>query len=173
MTARNRLDLPEPDGPTRLTTSPWSTSMLAPSRTGSLPYEIVKSRTRNSASDDRGVVQPGHARAGFDEAAGDQALLDALGRVQVDAHRFGIERIAVTRDDLAELLELEPGGHLLGESRDHLIACHLAQPFERICQRLGQSNHFRPALFDLLGAHRNAHEFEGTAEIVLGVFEVH
>jgi hypothetical protein len=89
------------------------------------------------------------------------------------AIRLCSKRVAVTRDDLAELLEIEPGGHLLGESRDHLIACHLAQRLERIRQRLGQRNHFRPALFDLLGAYRDAHEFERTAEIVPGVFKVH
>src|SRR4051795_8803040 len=118
MMARSMLDLPEPEGPTRLTNWPVPTSMVAPSRIGSPPYEMVRSRTRNSASDDRGVVQPGHARAGLDEAGGDQALLHALGRFEVDVHRFGIERVAVTRDDLAELLEIEAGGHLLGESRD-------------------------------------------------------
>jgi hypothetical protein len=37
ITARKRLDLPDPEGPTRLTTRPSSTARLAPSRTGSLP----------------------------------------------------------------------------------------------------------------------------------------
>jgi hypothetical protein len=35
--ARKRLDLPEPEGPTRLTNLPLSTARLAPSRTGSPP----------------------------------------------------------------------------------------------------------------------------------------
>ena len=37
ITARSRLDLPEPEGPTRLTNWPSPTSRLAPSRTGSPP----------------------------------------------------------------------------------------------------------------------------------------
>src|SRR6516164_4807963 len=86
---------------------------------------------QDSTPDDRSVVQPGHARTRLDEAGGDQALLDALGRVEVDGHRFGVERVAVARDDLTELLEVEPGGHLLGESRAQLIAGHRAQRLER------------------------------------------
>jgi hypothetical protein len=37
ITARSRLDLPEPDGPTRLTKLPSPTERLARSRTGSPP----------------------------------------------------------------------------------------------------------------------------------------
>ena len=48
ITARSRLDLPEPDGPTRLTNWPSPTSRLAPSSTGSAPYEIERSRTRRA-----------------------------------------------------------------------------------------------------------------------------
>ena len=79
----------------------------------------------------------------------------------------------MVHDDAAKLLEVEPGRHLLGESRYQLLARHPAQRLECIRQRPGQRNHFRPALFDLLGAYRDAHEFEGTAEIVPGVFKVH
>src|SRR5262249_59268356 len=60
-----------------------------------------------SAPHDRGVVQSGHARTRLEEAAGAQAPLDALGRVKVDGHGFGVERVAVTRDNLTELLEIE------------------------------------------------------------------
>ena len=61
----------------------------------------------------------------------------------------------------------------LGKAATNCSPVICAQRLERIRQRLGQRNHFRPALFDLLGAHRHAHEFERTAEIVLGVFEIH
>jgi hypothetical protein len=37
ITARNRLDLPEPEGPTRLTKLPSATARLTPARTGSPP----------------------------------------------------------------------------------------------------------------------------------------
>jgi len=37
ITARRRLDLPDPDGPTRLTNWPSPTARLAPSSTGSPP----------------------------------------------------------------------------------------------------------------------------------------
>ena len=47
ITARKRLDLPEPEGPTRLTKRPSSTARFTPSRTGSPPYEMVRSRTRS------------------------------------------------------------------------------------------------------------------------------
>jgi hypothetical protein len=33
-------------------------------------------------------VQPGDARIGLDETSGDQALLDALGRVEINIHRI-------------------------------------------------------------------------------------
>src|SRR5436305_1102981 len=82
---------------------------------------------QRSTSGDRNIVQPGHARTGLDEAAGDQALLDPLGRVEIDAHGFRVERIPVARDDVAELLEVEAGGHLLRESGSQLIAGHAAQ----------------------------------------------
>ena len=52
-------------------------------------------------------------------------------------------------------------------------AGHPAQRLERIPQRLGQGNHFRPALFDLLCTHCESHEFKRTAEIVLGVLKIH
>jgi hypothetical protein len=56
---------------------------------------------------------------------------------------------------------------------DQLLAGHPAQRLERIPQRLGQGNHFRPALFDLLCTHCESHEFKRTAEIVLGVLKIH
>ncbi len=73
---------------------------------------------------DRGVVQPRDAGIGLDQAADDQALLDPLGGVEIDGHRFGIERLAVRQDDLAEFLEIEAGRHLLGEGRAQLVAAH-------------------------------------------------
>ena len=85
ITARSRLDLPEPEGPTRLTNWPGSTARLDAFE-DRLPAigdrQIADAQL--SASDDRRVVQPGDARAGLDQAAGDQALLDALGGVEID-----------------------------------------------------------------------------------------
>src|SRR6267154_6378185 len=127
---------------------------------------MERSRTRNSAPCDRRVIEPGHARTGLDEARGDQALLDAPGRLEVDIDSFRVERVAVLHDNAAKLLEVEPGRHLLWERRDQLLAGHPAQRLECIRQSLGQRNHFRPALFDLPGAYCDAHEVAGTAEIV-------
>src|SRR5581483_4045155 len=124
ITARRRLDLPEPDGPTRLTNCPSSTARLAPSRTASPPYEIVRSRTRRSSPHDGGVVQPADIRVGLQQAADDQALLDAPGGVAIDLHRIGIERVAVFAENLAELLEVEPGGHFFRQGGDELVAAH-------------------------------------------------
>src|SRR5258708_19234533 len=93
---------------------------------------MVRSRTSNSAPRVRRVIQPGHARTGLDEPAGDQALLDAAGRLEVDVDRFRVERVAVLHDNAAKLLEVEPGRHLLGESRDQLLARPPAQRLESI-----------------------------------------
>src|SRR6266481_2027126 len=68
----------------------------------------------HSAPCDGRVVQPRHARTGLDEPAGDQALLDAPGRIEVDADRFRVETVAMLHDNAAKLLEVEPGRHLLG-----------------------------------------------------------
>src|SRR2546430_2260047 len=110
---RTMLDLPEPDGPTRLTNWPSPTTMLAPSSTGSPPYDIVRAETRRLlAPDDGRVVQSGDGRVSLYQASDDEALRDASCRGEIDPDRFGVERVAVARDDFPKLLGIEAGRHL-------------------------------------------------------------
>src|SRR5262249_47203326 len=112
ITARNRLDLPRARRPDQAheTAVAHGEARSLEDRLSAIGNRQITD-AQDSTPDDRSVVQPGHARARLDEAGGDQALLDALCRVEVDGHRLGVERVAVTGDDLAELLEVEPGGH--------------------------------------------------------------
>src|SRR6267143_3872160 len=135
---------------------------------------MVRSETRRLLASDYGrVVQPGNIRVRLDQAAHDQALRDAFRRGKVDGDGFRVERIAVARDDLAELLEIEARRHFLGERGDQLIAVHGAHRLERLTERLGELNHLGLALLEFLAAHRDAHELVGAAEVFARVGEIH
>src|SRR5256886_2264058 len=171
---RTMLDLPEPDGPTRLTNWPSPTTMLAPSSTGSPPYDIVRAETRRLlAPDDGRVVQSGDGRVSLYQASDDEALRDASCRGEIDPDRFGVERVAVARDDFPKLLGIEARRHLLGQRGGQLIAAHRAQRLECFGKRAGELDHLGLAPIEFLATHANALEFVMAAQIPACIAQVH
>ena len=176
MTARSRLDLPEPEGPTRLTKLAGLDGQARRLRGPARRHRRSSVRGRAACQPPAIVVScsPEMLTPALIRPPIVSALLDPPGGVEVDGRPFPGRASRGAHDDLAEFLEIEPGGHLL-RAAPRPVGRQLMprSALSASASALAQRHHLRPALLDLLGAHRDAHELEGAAEMVFGVLEVH
>jgi len=152
ITARNRLDLPEPKA-RRGSRNEHRRSRDSLAQGWLSTVEIVRSRTRSfSAPRNRGVVQAQYVGASFDQATTISVCSTRLAAARSITHCLRVERLAGRARDIAELLQIEPVVISLAEPRS-IARQSFAQHLECVCQCLLSAT-ISAALLDFLARTR-------------------